>query len=355
MTSAATPRRGGPRGAFASCVVAALLAQDAAIRTDGESGSARTAEAIVRDIEATPLPGFFSGTEAEVALRQLRRRAELARELFESDPAHPRVPDAYELRLGVRLNTEGDVTGVVRETEELLAASIPDDVREVARVWRACAAMKDPSETAASRMAHIDLILTEFPAGARARVYAQNLLVDFAWRDTIDLAQQKRACARAIELGRGHGELAAERELVRVLGRVGKPLELGEFTNVADRAIVDFGAVRTRRIVLHVMAAFPPYERPDDDDFAELRSLRERVGADALAVVGLIDMPPQRDFSRVPWPVRLEPIDDVTRIQDTFVWGLGLRRSGVFLVLDRDHVVLAVSTSLERLEPLLVP
>lgn len=358
MIAATTNRPGMRGGVFASCVVAALFAQDPAPRGSDPSSAppaARAAEAIVADLDATPLPGFFAGDDVEVVRRALLRRAELARELLEADPNHPRVPDAIELRFGVRLNTEGDIAGVVRESEELLTTSMPADVRELARVWRTCAAMKDPAETPASRLAHIDGMLVEFEHGERARLYGQNLLVDFAWRETIDVAEQKRACARAIELGRDHGDLAAERELVRVLGLVGKPLELGAFTNVADGARVDFADLRTRRIVLFVMAPYPPYERPEDDDYAELRALRDRIGPDAVSVVGLIDMPPTRDFARVPWPVRREPIDDAQRIQETLVWELGFRRNGVYVVLDADHVVLAVTTALERLEPLLAP
>ncbi|MBK6942693.1 MAG: hypothetical protein IPH13_21150 [Planctomycetes bacterium] len=359
MIAATTTRPGMRGGVFASCVVAALFAQDPVPRRGDPSSvrpAARSAEAIVADLDATPLPGFFTGDDAEVVRRALLRRAELARELFEAEPNHPRVPDAYELRLGVLLNTEGDVAGVVRETEALMeTSSMPADVRELARVWRTCAAMKDPTETPASRLAHIDRMLVEFEHGARARLYAENLLVDFAWRETIDVAEQKRACARAIELGRDHGDLTAERELVRVLGLIGKPLELGEFTNVADGARVDFADIRTRRIVLFLMAAYPPFERPEDDDFATLRALRDRVGPDAVSVVGLIDMPPTRDFSKVPWPVRREPIDDPMRIEETLVWELGFRRNGVYVVLDADHVVLAVTTALERLEPVFAP
>ncbi len=112
----------------------------------------RPADEILKELNATLMPVYNVNRDTpntgyrEEFLRQRhdasRRRAELIGELYRSHPSNASVADFLPERWETMFAVNDDFDGVLRETEELLAAHPDHPIARYAWQWRAMSAMK---------------------------------------------------------------------------------------------------------------------------------------------------------------------------------------------------------------------
>lgn len=264
-----------PARAALGCSAALLLALAGATPTGGET--ARTATAILRDVDAISWPGFREGVArdefAALVAAAVERHAALVAELRRDHPEHPRLPEVLLSHWTLLRNSRCAGADVLTEAEAALESG-PEALRPAALYARAAALLDLAAAPRAELAAAVDAALAVDPPGGDAD-WKATLLFDLAWDHTADPGEQRRLIVRVLKDFRA---TRSARDAV----------DLYELLKLGSDAVLPGDAVAGQPALV---VAFADLDLEQGSagrrKLAELRRARAQAGASGARVIGV--------------------------------------------------------------------
>jgi hypothetical protein len=248
----------------------------------------RPAAAILRDYDAVSYPSFSDGSDPE-SIARFRRAIDdashhqeaLALELLAAHPRHERVPELLRRRWQLLVNVDHDFARVHDETTRLVRAASDERLVPVARAVGAWACVDDERLPFERRRAEVEGALEVAPSDE----LVQSAYVDLARRHSCDVAFQRQAVARILELDReGRGARDFAGSLGRTLDRVGRTAD-AELVDAPTGRAFTLASLRGHPVLI---TFFPlPDSDQEGDEAATLRRFAAAFAPRDLEIVSV--------------------------------------------------------------------
>jgi hypothetical protein len=316
----------------------------------------RSAAAILRDFHAVAMPSMSSGGDAESVARfkqaiadGCRRQGELAQELFEHYPDHEQVPHVLDLRWAGMTNALQQADAAFAETDTLRARDdLRPELRRQVLQARARAALQSKEVAVPGKLAAIRDAIAFDKGDERSGL----LLLEFAEQHVGNPESMRRLADLALANWPDSTWVARPASAMRKqLDKVGKPLELA-FDDVLGSGKVEVRATGKPFVLVQVWSGDPKFQR---GHFEQLQQLRQRLGAGALAMVGVYNGKHDGGAAGVRAMLRGAGIDwphsyDEGQVQTPWQGPFAVPRTPFYYLLDGNGVVVGVAYTVAAVE-----